>query len=52
MTLFMNTVWKKRESKALKSAHDYSYESSSYSFEIKYTDKAKPTVLQKNVHVQ
>lgn len=32
--------WNKRESKVLKSAHDYSYKSGSYSFEIKHTDKA------------
>jgi hypothetical protein len=42
----------RKENLKLNSAHDYSYESGSYSFEIKYTDKAEPTVLQKNDHVQ
>jgi hypothetical protein len=31
----------------LKSAHDYSYESGSYSFKVKCTVIAEPTVLQK-----
>jgi hypothetical protein len=44
--------FERKENQKLNSAHDYSYESSSYSFEIKYTDKAEPTVLQKIVHVQ
>jgi hypothetical protein len=44
--------FERKEYLKLNSAHDYSYESGSYSFEIKYTDKAEPTVLQKNVHVQ
>lgn len=43
----MNTVLKEKESKVLNSAHDYSYESDSYSFEIKYTVIVEPTVLQK-----
>jgi hypothetical protein len=42
----------RKENLKLNSAHDYSYENGSYSFEIKYTVKAEPTVLQKNVHVQ
>jgi hypothetical protein len=44
--------FERKENLKLNSAHDYSYENGSYSFEIKYTDKAEPTVLQKNVHVQ
>jgi hypothetical protein len=39
--------FERKENLKLNSAHDYSYESGSYSFEIKYTDKAEPTVLQK-----
>jgi len=38
----------RKEKIKLNSAHDYSYESGSYSFEMKYTDKAEPTVLQKS----
>jgi hypothetical protein len=41
-----SSEWKKRDFK-INSAHDYSYENGSYSFEIKYTVKAEPTVLQK-----
>jgi hypothetical protein len=48
----MNPVNERKEIQKLNSAHDYSYENGSYSFEIKYTVKAEPTVLQKNVHVQ
>jgi hypothetical protein len=44
--------FERKEILKLNYAHDYSYESGSYSFEIKYIDKAEPTVLQKNVHVQ
>lgn len=40
-------VLKEKENLKLNSAHDYSYENGSYSFEIKYTDKAEPTILQK-----
>jgi hypothetical protein len=39
--------FERKEILKFNSAHDYSYESGSYSFEIKYTDKAEPTVLQK-----
>jgi len=39
--------FERKENLKLNSAHDYSYESGSYSFEIKYTDKAESTVLQK-----
>jgi len=39
--------FERKENLKLNSAHDYNYESGSYSFEIKYTDKAEPTVLQK-----
>jgi hypothetical protein len=42
-----SSEWKKRDFLSLNSAHDYSYENGSYSFEIKFTDKAEPTVLQK-----
>jgi len=44
--------FEKKENLKLNSAHDYSYENGSYSFEIKYTVKIEPTELQKNVHVQ
>lgn len=44
--------WKKRESKVLNSAHDYSYEIGSYNFKAKYTVIAEPTELQKIVHMQ
>jgi hypothetical protein len=52
MILFMNSVNERKEILKFNSAHDYSYENGSYSFEIKYTVKAEPTILQKNVHVQ
>jgi hypothetical protein len=39
--------FERKEILKLNSAHDYSYENGSYSFEIKYTVKAEPTVLQK-----
>jgi hypothetical protein len=39
--------FERKENLKLNSAHDYSYENGSYSFEIKYTVKAEPTVLQK-----
>jgi hypothetical protein len=39
--------FERKENLKLNSAHDYSYKSGSYSFEIKFTDKAEPTVLQK-----
>jgi hypothetical protein len=44
--------FERKKNLKLNSAHDYSYESGSYSFKIKFTDKADPTVLQKIVHVQ
>jgi hypothetical protein len=47
MILFMNPVNERKEILKLSSTHDYSYENGSYSFEIKYTVKAEPTVLQK-----
>jgi len=37
----------RKEDLKLNSAHDYSYESGFYSFEIKYIIIAEPTVLQK-----
>jgi hypothetical protein len=40
--------FERKENLKLNSAHDYSYESGSYNFEMKYTDKVEPTVLQKS----
>jgi hypothetical protein len=45
--LYMDTVLNEKMIYSLKSAHDYSYENCSYSFKIKCTVIAEPTVLQK-----